>query len=122
MNPAFLARLSRIQSIALIIGFVALAFSAFGAFANTRQFFFSYLFGCVFWLGLSLGCFMVTMIHHLTGGRWGYPTRRFLEAGMGTLPLMALLFIPIFFGLSDLFPWARPDELARDETLQRRHD
>ena len=74
--------------------------------------FFSYLFGCLFWLGLSLGCFLVSMIHQLTGGRWGYPTRRFLEAGFMVLPWMLLLFVPVFLGLHNLYPWAVPSEVG----------
>lgn len=46
--------------------------------ASPRQFFFSYLFALLFWIGLSLGCFVVTLIHQISGGRWGYPTRRSL--------------------------------------------
>ena len=106
MTPAFQSRLSRVQWTALIVGVLALAGTAIGAFLNSKQFFFSYLYAVLFWLGLSLGCFVVTMIHQLAGGRWGYPTRRFLEAGFMVLPLMAILFIPIFFGLRQLYPWA----------------
>jgi len=112
MTPAFRSWLNRVQLASLVIGVLALAGTAFGAFSNTKQFFFSYLFAVLFWLGLSLGCFVVTMIHQLAGGRWGYPTRRFLEAGFMVLPLMAVLFIPIFFGLRQLYPWmsdAAPD-------------
>jgi hypothetical protein len=61
------------------------------------------------------------MIHTLTGGRWGYPTRRVLEAGFSVLPLMLVLFIPILFGLRDLYPWARPDEVGAEKALQERH-
>src|SRR3569833_737826 len=106
MTPAFLSRLNRIQLASLVIGILALAGTAVGAFSNSKLFFFSYLFAVLFWLGLSLGCFIITMIHQLAGGRWGYPTRRFLEAGFMVLPLMAVLFIPIFFGLRQLYPWA----------------
>lgn len=113
MNPAFKSRLNRVQLASLVIGVLALAGTAFGAFSNTKQFFFSYLYAVLFWLGLSLGCFVVTMIHQLAGGRWGYPTRRIFEAGFMVLPLMALLFIPIFFGLRQLYPWAT---LATNET------
>jgi hypothetical protein len=31
---------------------------------------------------------------------------------VGNLPLLALLFIPIFFGLSELYPWHNPAVLA----------
>src|SRR5947209_4215167 len=121
MNEALHSRLTRIQLIALVIGLAALGLSLLGVFADRGQFFFSYLFGCLFWLGLSLGCFLVTMIHELTGGRWGYPTRRFLEAGFMVLPLMLVLFIPIFFGLRELYPWARPEQVAAERVLRLRH-
>ena len=60
------------------------------------------------------------MIHYLTGGRWGFAARRFLEAGFMTLPLMAIFFIPIFFGLRELYPWARPAAVAADKILQQK--
>ena len=121
MTPALHSKLTRVQFVVLVIGLVALACTGYGAVVEPKQFFFSYLFGYLFWLGLSLGCFTVTMIHQLTGGRWGYPTRRFLEAGFLALPLMLLLFIPIFFGLHDLYPWARAADRAAETVLQDRH-
>jgi hypothetical protein len=121
MNEAVKLRLEKLQRLFLLVGLAGLALTVVGAFLNRPQFFFSYLFGWLFWAGLSLGCFLVTMIHQLAGGRWGYPTRRFLEAGFLVLPLMLLLFIPVFFGLSDLYPWARPNEVAAERVLRHRH-
>lgn len=121
MNEHAHDRISRIQLTALVIGVVAGVATVAGAFTNTQQFFYSYLFGFLFWLGLSMGCFAVSMLHQLTGGRWGWPTRRFLEAGFMVLPLMLVLFIPIFFGLHYLYPWARPAEVAAEKVLHARH-
>ena len=121
MTEAFRSRLNRFQLGFLVVGLVALGFTALGAFVERRQFFFSYLFGWVFWVGLSMGCLLASMIHQLTGGRWGYPTRRFLEAGFLVLPLMAVLAIPILFGLRQLYPWARPAEVAVEPVLRDRH-
>src|SRR5262249_34458808 len=118
MNGTFPNNLKQFQVAALVIGIIGATLCIVGAFANTRQFFASYLFGCLFWLSLALGCFGVAIIHHLTGGLWGNATRRFLEAGFMTLPLMALLFVPIFFGLKSLYPWARPETVAADKVLQ----
>lgn len=120
MSPDLQSRLSRIQRSALVVGLISLGASAVGAFVNPSQFFFSYLFGYLFWLGLSLGCFAIAMIHQLTGGRWGYPTRRIFEAGFMVLPVMLVLLIPIFMGLGKLYPWARPEELATSEALRER--
>src|SRR5262245_1959461 len=99
MDNALKVRLERIQRIALLIGILGGGLTICGAFVDPKQCCFSYLFACLFWLGLSLGCFLVTMIHHLAGGRWGYPTRRFLEAGFMVLPVMLILFLPLLLGL-----------------------
>jgi hypothetical protein len=61
------------------------------------------------------------MMHHLTGGRWGVPIRRPLEAALSTLPLMALLFIPVLIGIPALYPWAQKTLAAGSELLQKRH-
>jgi hypothetical protein len=60
------------------------------------------------------------MIHYLTGGTWGWPTRRILEAAAKTLPLLGLLFIPIFFGTHELYPWAKPVSFAAVHVLQHK--
>lgn len=120
MSQRLQLRLTGFRNAALLIGIGGLLACGFGAASNARQFFASYLFGYLFWLGLALGCFTIAMIHYVTGGRWGYPIRRFLEAGFSTLPLMILLFIPICFGLHELYPWARADELAHEKVLARR--
>lgn len=109
MNSQVTDRLNRVQRPAWIAGGAAAVACTIGAFVSPREFFQAYLVGYLFWLGLTLGCFTVAMMHHLTGGSWGFVTRRLLEAGFMTLPLMAVLFVPIAFGLSDLYPWAGPE-------------
>ena len=113
-------QLNRLQRSGLVVGVVALALCGLGAAWNAHQFFISYLFGYTFWLGLTLGCLGIALIHHLTGGRWGFLVRRFLEAGFMTLPLMAILLVPVFLGLRELYPWARPELVAASEVLQRK--
>ncbi len=75
-----------------------------------EQFFHSYLLGFMLWLGVALGSMAFLMIQHLTGGLWGMVIRRQLEAAMKTLPLMAVLFIPIIAGMPHLYgTWLHPD-------------
>ena len=118
MNEVIRAKLNRFQAIALVVGIVGLALCALIAFTDPGRFFISYLFAYLFWVGLSLGCLMVAMIHYLTAGRWGEETRRVFEAGYMTLPLMAVLFVPILPGVKHLYPWARPEEVAANKVLQ----
>ncbi|MBV9623328.1 MAG: hypothetical protein JOZ14_05040 [Acidobacteria bacterium] len=83
-----------------------------------EQFFHSYLLGFMLWLGVALGSMAILMIQHLTGGWWGMVIRRQLEAAMKTLPLMALLFIPIVLGRHHLYVWTHPDVVAREPHLR----
>jgi hypothetical protein len=119
MSPSLAERLQRLGNRSLILGIAASALALIGACFRAQQFFVSYLFAYVFWFGLTIGCVLIAMIHHLTGGKWGHPVRRFLEAGFSTLPVMALLFIPILFGLRELYPWARSEGPA--EVLRKQH-
>lgn len=110
----------RIQQRSLIAGIAGAVLCAIGAFDSPTQFFHSYLMGYVFWLGIVLGSMAIMMLHHMTGGGWGLVIRRLLESATRTLPLMALLFIPLLFGLHRLYAWARPEELAANELLQHK--
>lgn len=102
------------------IGLVGMLATAVSAAVAAEHFWPSYLFAYLFWLGLSIGSGGVVMLHHLTGGRWGFAIRRLLEAGARTTLLMAVLFIPIFFGLSHLYEWTHAEVVAADEVLRQK--
>ena len=76
-----------------------------GAIVTTRQFLQSYLFAWLFWLGIALGSVALLMMHDLTGGKWGNAIRGPLSAAALTLPLLAILFIPVLAGVHALYPW-----------------
>ncbi len=105
---------------ALVVGAACLLLCLLGWFFNPRQFFISYLFAELVWVGVALGCMAFLMIHYLTGGTWGWPVRRFFEAAARTLPVLGLLFIPIFFGVHLLYPWAMPARVAASQGLQQK--
>jgi hypothetical protein len=106
-----------IQMRSMFIGLVGTVAAVAGAFTAPESFYSAYLTVFVFWLGLSLGCMAILMMYHLVGGAWGTVIRRIMEAGMMTLPLMAVLFIPILLNLPKIYFWARPEELAKDPKL-----
>ena len=118
--PLTSLRWQRVRRGSLIIGVIALALCLLGALFSGRQFFQSYLFAYVYWLGIALGCLGIIMLHNLSGGGWGVAIRGLLESGMNTLPLMALLFLPLVFGLHHLYEWARPEAVAKDAFLQHK--
>ena len=117
-NEMLDARFDRIQKRAFILGIAALIISVLDGIRAPEQFFRSYLLGYVFWLGFPLGCAAFLMVHHLTGGFWGLPIRRPLEAATRTLPLLTALALPLLLGLGRMYTWTHPDLVAADAALK----
>ena len=46
------------------------------------------------------------MMQFLTGGLWGFVIRNLCRAAFITIPMMALLFLPILFGIHSIFDWS----------------
>ena len=109
--------LGRVQRGALVAAVVGAVLCAVGLATDSDQFFQSYLVGYVYWLVIAIGCLGWSMIQHLTGGSFALVLRKVLEAAAATLPLLAVLFVPLAFGMEAVFPWARP-EAAGDALIQ----
>ncbi|MCW5980690.1 MAG: hypothetical protein KIT09_21600 [Bryobacteraceae bacterium] len=112
--------LQRYQQRALLLGGVAIALCALGAIWSPQQFFQSYLIGYIFWLGVTLGCLSIAILHQLVGGQWGLAIRRLLESASRTLPLMVVLIVPLLFGLRRIYVWARHEAVASDHLLEHK--
>ena len=97
---------------------VALALGVLGGLAGLligttgSTFFGAYLMAFLFWTGLSLGALVLLAVNHMAGGSWGALIRRPLEAMVAALPLTALFFVPLLFGIGALYPWADPVYVA----------
>ena len=106
------SRFTRLQWLGLGVGVVGLVLAVLLAFVSGLDSFFeSYLFAFLFWTGLALGCFVMLFVQHLAGGSWGALIRRPLEAGSMVLPAMAILFIPLIFGMGSLYEWTHAEFL-----------
>ena len=112
--------LSRVRAGALVVGVVCAAVLLVGAFVDRAQFFHAYLVGFIFWMGIALGSLALLMLQHLTGGAWGLVIRRVLEASTRTLPLLIILFVPIAFGLNQIYSWTNPAEMNQTAALQEK--
>lgn len=119
-HQSFMLGQSGPQRKALVIGVVCLAICVIELILHPVQFFRSYLFAEVFWLGIGLSCMGILMLHHLVSGRWGFVIRRPLEAASRTLAWMAIFFIPIVIGMHYLYIWSHPAAVAADPTLQQK--
>jgi len=103
-----------------ILGGAAILLTFIGYFVDTSQFFFSYLVAYVFWVTIGLGALFFVLLHHLTGAVWSVVLRRITETLMKVLPYMVVLFIPVVFGLHDLYHWSHADAVAHDPLLQKK--
>ncbi len=111
--------LSDRQNRALIVGIVFFVALIVAALLNARQFLQSYLIGWTFWTGIAVGSLALLMLQHLTGGGWGLVIRRVLEASTRTLPLMAVLFVPVILGAHTIYhEWTDHEEVAHHPAVQ----
>jgi hypothetical protein len=110
----------KISQRSLIIGVVFAVISVVLAFIRPDEFYRAYLLGFMCWLGLALGSMAILMIRHLTGGGWGTVIRRILGAAMRTLPLLAVLFIPMIIAVAQhqVYPWAMPLGSIQDQHIR----
>lgn len=114
---AFSQDFSRFQRRALVAGLAAGVALVIGAFLSPTEFFQGYLYGYIIWMGLTLGCLGVLILHHLVSGSWGHLIQRVAEAGARTLPVMAVLFVPILFGMHELYPWTNREVAAANHVI-----
>jgi hypothetical protein len=110
------ATVNRIQNGGFAVGAIALLLSIFLGLRRPDVFFHSYLMGYMLILGLALGSLGLMMLQHLTSGNWGIIIRRPLESATRTLPLLLLLFFPIFFfGMKYLYgAWLEPERVKEE--------
>src|SRR5436190_15061626 len=103
-----------------IVGIAGLVLAAAGLLFSREQFFRSYLWAFLFWFGIAMGCLPLLMLYHLVGGAWGFTVRRIVESGTRTLPILAIFFLPIIFGLPQLYEWSHADKVAMVESLKQK--
>jgi hypothetical protein len=116
MNGALVGK--RARRLILIVAVLALFGCLLLGLRAPRQALLSYLYAFLFLSGLSVGSLALAMIHALTGGAWGVHMRPYLLAAARTLPLQALMALPILIGVRVLYPWASPQLLAHDALLR----
>ena len=97
-----------------LLGAVACAILGPG---NPKQFFFSWLVSFLFFMSLALGALFFVLIQYAAQGGWGVVLRRIGETVFSTIPVMAVLFVPLLFGLHDLFEWSHADAVEHDALL-----
>jgi len=99
------------------LGVLALAGAALLAGRDPSRFFHSYLTAFFFFLSFALGGIFFVLLQHLTRAGWSVVVRRLAEDVAATMPLFAVLFVPLAFGTHALYHWSHEEAVAHDEIL-----
>ena len=107
-------RMPLIGGVVAVLGVVGCVILGLG---NPKQFFFSWLVSFLFFMSLALGGLFFVLIQYAAQGGWGVVLRRIGENIFITIPVMAALFVPLLFGLHDLYEWSHADAREHDALL-----
>jgi hypothetical protein len=107
----------RLTGIGAVLGLVGLG-AALALAGGTRQFYFSWLVAYLYFLSIALGGLFLVLVVTVSRAAWSVALRRVVENVMATLPVFALLFVPIWLGRHELYEWARPEVVAKNPILQ----
>jgi hypothetical protein len=110
--------LNGLRTKALGVGVIGLAATIAGLFVvGPSEFYRSWLWAYIYVVALTFGPLGWLMLQYTTGGAWGVVIRRPAEAASRTIWLTILLFIPIFVGANNLYPWAHADYVKAHEVV-----
>src|SRR5258706_2477669 len=112
------ARWSTGRNVLLFAAVVSVPACIAGYLQDRARFFRSYTVAFTFTAAIGLGAFFFVMVQYLSGSAWSVVIRRIMENIMVTLPVGALLFAPLAFGLKDVYSWMNRDLMLHDEVLK----
>ena len=83
----------------------------------------AYLMGYMTCFNFAGGALVLLMLQYVTGGKWGLLLRRPLEAMTRTLPLVALMLLPVVVFGKHLYQWMLyPDAASTNNALSQGPD
>ncbi|NQU49650.1 MAG: quinol:cytochrome C oxidoreductase [Planctomycetes bacterium] len=118
MAPSLAAKTSRIGLVVGVLGMVLAVLLGLLEGDHMRHFYWAYLVAFSFVFTLTLGGLFFVLIQHVTGARWSVSVRRMGEFAMNTVPLLAVMALPLLYPLFThagveefgglLWPWIHP--------------
>jgi len=76
-----------------------------GAYFDTKQFAFSYLFAFLYFFTICAGALFWVFVHHMAKAEWSVVMRRQLENVAAMSGVLAILFVPLVFVAPMLWSW-----------------
>jgi hypothetical protein len=103
---------SAVIRIGLAAWAIGTALLSVGAVLDREQLFFSYLIAYAYAVSIAVGALIFLMVCHAMRAGWPVAVRRLTEAVVAVFPVLAVLFVPLGFGLGTLYPWLHPDRYS----------
>lgn len=112
------SRWSTGRNVLMFAALASIILCVVGYINDPARFFRSYMVAFAFTSVIGLASFFFVMVQFLTGSAWSVTLRRIMENIMFTLPFGLILFIPVAFGLKDIYSWTNPAVVAASEALK----
>ena len=106
--------ISKIGMTLLAVG-VILGVAAF--FVDHSRAVYNYLVAFTFMISIGVGALFLIALEYIVGADWSVPIRRVVEFFAATIPLLAILVIPLLLNVGELFHWSHPEAVAEDKIL-----
>lgn len=106
------------RGVMIFLALLSWAALAAGYFTNEKRAFESYLWAFCFGTFVCVTASFFVFVQYLTGSAWSVTVRRFMENMMVSLVVGVLLFIPICFGLHNIYEWSHTDVVMKDKLLR----
>lgn len=100
----------RLRTRAAIVALVGVVVFVIGLVVDPARAWLSYLMAFAFAFTIAVCALIFLMLGYITNARWMAVIRRPTEIVVLALPAIAVLFVPIVFGLAWLYPWHTPPE------------
>jgi hypothetical protein len=108
--------LNKAPTVAVIVGILALGIAlamSLGSHEKVELLQWSFHTSYLYFLSMALGSLFFVLVQFATRAGWSVVVRRFAETYAATLPLFALLFLPMLTGFHSLFHhWTAPEYKA----------
>jgi hypothetical protein len=105
---------SAVAALVGVVGSLVLASAMDGGMEYLLE---TYLVSYALLLGISLGGLFFVMLQHVTRAGWSVVVRRIAETVACNVGPMALLAVPIVWGMHHLYHWSHADVVAHDPLL-----
>lgn len=110
----------RLPLVGSAAGLALLAITFAAGAGDPATLFPGYLVSWFYFVSLAAGALFFVLLHHLTRAGWSVVVRRQAEAASLALPVLAVLGVPLAFGLHALYHWSHVEAVAADAVLQHK--